>query len=166
MKVTCDAIKDGWIEDRFGSKGDVFVNGMPGLSIPLAISDAPSGTESFAVIMDDYDAVAVSGFNWLHWTLCNLKRTKLDEGESRRSEDFIEGCNSWHSIASSNSVEEATGYGGPAPPDKEHRYTVTVYALDTELPLRKGFLLNELYFAMRGHILGQETLVGLYGPKN
>lgn len=166
MEVICDAIKDGWIEDRFGSKGDVFVNGMPGLSVPLRISDAPEGTVSFAVIMDDYDAVAVSGFNWVHWTLCDLKRPELKEGESHKSGDFVEGCNSWHSIASPNSVEEATGYGGPAPPDKAHRYTITVYALDTELGLERGFLLNELYFAMMDHILGQKTIVGLYSPKN
>ncbi len=166
MKVICDAIKDGWIEDRFGAKGEVFVHGMPGLSVPLRIEDAPEGTKSFAVIMDDYDAVAVSGFNWVHWTLCDLKRTELEEGESHRSKDFTEGCNSWHSIASRNTVEEATGYGGPAPPDKEHRYTLTVYALDTELGLKRGFLLNELHFAMMGHILAHDTAIGLYSPKD
>lgn len=165
MKVFCDGIKDGWIEDRFGCKGDVFVNGMPGLSVPLRFEDCPPSAKSFAVVMDDYDAIAVGGFNWIHWTLCDLKRDHLDEGESHSSKDFVEGCNSWHSMASPNTVEEATGYGGPAPPDKAHRYTVTVFALDTELGLKRGFLMNELYFAMQGHIIAQDTVVGLYGPK-
>ena len=44
MKVTSSAIKDGWIQDKYGCKGDVVVNGMPGLSIPFEITDAPEGT--------------------------------------------------------------------------------------------------------------------------
>lgn len=165
MRITSTAIVDGVILDRYGSKGDVFVHDMPGLSIPFEIEDAPEGTKSFAVILDDYDAVAVSGFNWIHWTVCDLKRTKVSEGESHRDPDFTEGCNSWHSIASDNTVEKATGYGGPAPPDREHRYTLKVYALDTELSLKRGFLLNELYFAMQGHVLAHAKAIGRYSPK-
>ncbi len=164
MKVTSKAIIDGVIPDRYGSKGNVFVNGIPGLSIPFDIEDAPEGTQSFAVIMDDYDAVPVCGFNWLHWTICDLKRTSVVEGESHSSPDFTEGCNSWHSIASENSVEQATGYGGPAPPDREHRYTLKIFALDTVLDLKRGFRLNELYFAMQGHVLAHAKLVGRYSP--
>ena len=68
----------------------------------------------------------------------------MAEGESHNSPDFTEGCNSWHSVAGENTVEQATGYGGSAPPDKEHRYTLKVYALDTVLDLKRGFRLNEL----------------------
>lgn len=164
VKVTCNVLVDGVIPDKFGCKGDVFVNGMPGLSIPFDIHEAPEGTASFAVVMDDYDAVPVCGFNWIHWTICDLRRTHVEEGESHNSPDFIEGCNSWHSVAGENSVEEATGYGGPAPPDKEHRYTLKVFALDTVLDLEKGFRLNELYFAMQGHVLAHAKLVGRYSP--
>ena len=35
MKVSSSAIVDGRIQDRYGVKGDVFVNGMPGLSMPF-----------------------------------------------------------------------------------------------------------------------------------
>ncbi len=164
MKVTSKAITDGVIHDKYGSKGDVFVNGMPGFSIPFDIEDAPEGTQSFAVIMDDYDAVPVCGFNWLHWTICNLRRTSVAEGESHSSPNFIEGCNSWHSVAGENSIEQAIGYGGPAPPDKKHRYTLKVFALDTVLELKRGFRLNELYFAMQGHVLAHAKLVGCYSP--
>ena len=114
MKVTSSAIKDGWIQDKYGCKGDVFVNGMPGLSIPFEITDAPEGTKRYAVIFDDYDAVPVFGFDWLHWTLSDLRRTSVAEGESRTSPDFTEGCNSWHSVAGENTVEQGTGDGGPA----------------------------------------------------
>lgn len=48
-------------------------------------------------------------------------------------------------------------YIGPCPPDKDHLYTLTVYALDKELDLKEGFFLNELRHAMNGHILAQAS---------
>ena len=165
MKVSSSAIVDGRIQDRYGVKGDVFVNGMPGLSMPFEISDAPEGTESFAVIFDDYDAVPVCGFCWVHWTISDLRKTSVKEDESHNGPDFTEGCNSWHSVAGENTIEQATGYGGPAPPNCEHRYTFKIYALDTVLDLKRGFRLNELYFAMQGHVLAHAKMVGLYAPK-
>ncbi len=164
MKVTSKAITDGVIPTEYGCRGEVFVNGMPGLSIPFEIEGAPEGTKSYAVIFDDYDAVPVCGFNWLHWTISDLRKTKVEAGESHNSPDFTEGCNSWHSVASKNTIEQATGYGGPAPPDKEHRYTLKVFALDTVLDLKPGFRLNELFFAMDGHVLAHAKLIGRYAP--
>ena len=166
MKLTSPGIVDGAFLDKYGAKGTVFVNGMPGLSVPFEIEDAPEGTVSFAAVMDDYDAVPVCGFDWVHWTLCDLKKPSVAEGESHNDPDFTEGCNSWHSVADDLTVEQATGYGGMAPPDKPHRYTLKVFALDCELGLSDGFRLNELYFGMKGHILAHAEIMGLYSPKN
>lgn len=44
-------------------------------------------------------------------------------------------------------------YAGPTPPDKNHQYTLTVYALDDKLNLNNGFYLNDLLKAIEGHIL-------------
>ncbi len=52
--------------------------------------------------------------------------------------------------------------GGMTPPDKPHIYELHVYALDKMLDLEPGFLLNELYHQMDGHILEQYTLKGIY----
>ena len=164
MKIKSPGIEDGRFLDRYGSKGDVTVNGMPGLSIPFSIKDAPANTKSFAAVLDDYDAIPVCGFNWIHWTLCNLHRDTVSEGESHNDPDFVEGCNSWHSIADELSVEEATGYGGMAPPNCEHRYTLKVFALDCDLDLERGFMLNDLIFAMEGHVLDFAVLTGTYSP--
>ena len=46
-----------------------------------------------------------------------------------------------------------TGYVGPQPPDQTHDYTLRVYALDTALPLKNGYWLNEFIHAAHGHIL-------------
>ena len=59
-----------------------------------------------------------------------------------------------------------TGYRGPAPPPgKPHHYTWTVYALDAELPLDQGLNRNQLLDAMKGHIIGQGSLVAIYERK-
>lgn len=162
MRIECPAIKDGWFGDEYGAKGTVFVNGMPGLSPGFSIKDAPEGTRSFAVIMDDYDAISAGGFDWIHWLICDLKSTDVSEGASHNNPDFTEGSNSWFSALGDLTREQATGYGGPAPPNGMHRYTLRAFALDAELGLSKGFRMNELYFAMEGHVLSHCKIVGRY----
>ncbi|MBR6870706.1 MAG: YbhB/YbcL family Raf kinase inhibitor-like protein [Candidatus Methanomethylophilaceae archaeon] len=164
MKVTSEGIVDGYFLDKYGGKGSSFIDGMPSLSIPFKIEDAPAGTMSFAVILDDYDAVPVCGFDWIHWIVADLKKTEVKEGESRRSKEFVEGRNSWSGKFDRFPAEKATGYGGMSPPDKVHRYTLKVYALDCELGLEKGFGLNDLIFAMMGHVLARSMIIGKYGP--
>ena len=46
-------------------------NGMPTYSIPFEIHDAPQGTKSFAVILEDKDAITASGFVWIHWLIAD-----------------------------------------------------------------------------------------------
>ena len=166
MKVFSDGIVDGFILDKYGSKGKDFLRDMPSLSLPVRIEDAPTGTKSFAVVFDDYDAVPVSGFCWIHWILCNLKDTEIQEGASGNTDAFVEGCNSWHGVLDRLSVEESSRYGGPAPPNETHRYTLKVYALDCELDLKRGFMMNDLFFAMQGHVLAHSMIVGKYSPAN
>lgn len=166
MYITSTGIEDGRIADRFGSKGTQFTeNGIPSYSLPVWIHDLPKGTVTSAIIFEDDDAVPVCGFTWIHWTAADIKKTIIDENESIDAKDFVQGVNSWKSCASDLSAEESTGYGGPSPPDRPHLYALKVFALDTELGLKDGFMLNDLKSAMRGHILGEAELLGSYAPK-
>lgn len=164
MKVTSTGIIDGIIADEYGAKGTQFnENEMPLYSLPLKIEDAPQGTKSFAIVMEDKDAVPVCGFSWIHWLVANLTRDELLAGESQTATDFIQGVNSWISIQGDNqSIEASSYYGGMAPPNAPHLYETHVYALDTLLDLKPGFYMNELYRAMAGHILDCFTLKGEY----
>jgi Raf kinase inhibitor-like YbhB/YbcL family protein len=57
------------------------------------------------------------------------------------------------------------GYSGPCPPrgHGRHRYFFSLYALDREhLGLRRGARRAEVEAAMRGHILGEAVLMGVY----
>jgi Raf kinase inhibitor-like YbhB/YbcL family protein len=56
-------------------------------------------------------------------------------------------------------------YGGPCPPpgDPPHRYHFTLYALDTKLDGGSTTTGALLRFMLRGHVLAEGTLTGLYG---
>ena len=153
MKVTSTAIVNGLIQDEYGKFGQNFIDDMPSYSMPFQIVDAPKGTVSYAVILDDKDSVPVCGFVWVHWLVANLKKETVVANESvSDTVDFVQGNNSWNEPL----------YGGMAPPDKDHVYDLTVYALDKELSLQNGFSLTELESQMDGHILASYCLQGKY----
>ncbi|WP_203623979.1 MULTISPECIES: YbhB/YbcL family Raf kinase inhibitor-like protein [unclassified Lacticaseibacillus] len=160
MKVTVPTI-NGYLADRYGKyavESDKH-QGTPTRSFPITISEAPAGTQSFALWLIDYDAVPVSGFPWIHWTAANIPAgTTLipDDASHQGTLKMVQGHNSTsgHLVGSTDPVT-ATGYVGPQPPNADHAYTLTVFALDTTLALQNGYWLSDLRHAMQGHILAQ-----------
>ena len=128
------------------------------------MENAPQETVSLAIVLEDKDAYPVTGgFAWIHWLAANITRFEIKENESQTADDFMQGRNSWTSIqGGEQSAELSSSSGGMTPPDKPHIYELHVYALDKMLDLEPGFLLNELYHQMDGHILEQYTLKGIY----
>ena len=165
MIVTSTGIKDGIIEKKYGKYGEEFnEKGMPIYSLPFKVENSSEGTMSYAVVLEDKDAYPVSGgFSWIHWTAANITRTEIKENESQTATDFVQGVNSWTSMQGGEQSKELSSfYGGMAPPDAPHIYELHVYALDTTLELENGFLYNDLYKKMDGHILSEYTLKGTY----
>ena len=168
MKVTSAGIVNGVIADRFGkraSESEIDSHGIPTRSLPLTIEEAPEGTVSYAIFMEDKDAVPVCGFSWIHWVAANIKKNELRENESITAEDYVQGTTSWFGVIGEISGidrYEVSRYGGPTPPNAPHTYEIHVYALDSELALGKGFFMNELFHAMKGHVLEEYTLTGIY----
>lgn len=162
MKITSSGIVDGVIQDRFGKRGTEFNRfGMATRSLPVQIEDAPAGTASFALILEDKDSIPVCGYAWIHWMVANLRRSRLTENESTAA-DFVQGATSWSGGIRKADRMETSRYGGMAPPDAPHVYELHVYALDALLNIAPGFYMNDLWKAMEGHILAQETLKGVY----
>jgi hypothetical protein len=128
---------------------------------PLSWSGAPSGTQSFALIVDDPDAPDPKApkMTWVHWVLYNIpaSATGLPEGATSRDlpAGTKEGRNDW----------KRTGYGGPCPPVGRHRYFFKLYALDTKLPDLDEPTKAKLESAMEGHILARAELMGTYQKK-
>ena len=168
MTVSSEGIRDGVIEKRFGIFGTDNIAGIPMRSLPFRIENPPANAKTFALTLLDYDEIPVTGFCWILWIAANIRKTVMPENASADGSDFIQGVNSWGAPFLGEKAlhtEAASSYGGMAPPDGPHRYHLTVYALDTELPLDDGFLLNELLNAMAGHVLAAAAVSGIYSAE-
>jgi len=121
----------------------------------LSWTDPPAGTKSIAVIVDDPDAPAGT---WVHWVLYDLpgEARKLEEGVAKDRQlpsGARQGRNDFGKI----------GYNGPCPPKGgPHRYFFKLYALDRKTSLKAGANKAELERAMKGHILAEAQVVGLF----
>jgi len=124
------------------------------ISPPLAWSNPPQDTQSFALIADDPDAPMGT---WVHWVLYNLpaEARSLPQAISPEAE-LPDG--SRHG----NNSRPRLGYAGPCPPSGTHRYFFKLYALDTVLDLTAGASKEQLLQAVEGHILAQAELMGSY----
>lgn len=137
----------GIIPRKYGYKNE-------NLSIPLRISDVPEETKSLVLIMDDPDAMGAVGKVWVHWVLWNISPNTQEITENSIPVNSIEGKTDFDEI----------GYGGPAPPDKEHTYIFKLYALDTELALKQGSTKLDVEKSMEEHIINEAKLEGTYAP--
>jgi Raf kinase inhibitor-like YbhB/YbcL family protein len=125
------------------------------LSPALNWKDAPAGTQSLVLIVDDPDA---PGGTWTHWIIWNIpgQATTLPQGVPTIAvldNGARQGKNDFGRI----------GYGGPCPPPgKPHRYYFKLFALDARLDLKAGASRSELEQAGKRHVLAQTKLMGTY----
>jgi Raf kinase inhibitor-like YbhB/YbcL family protein len=128
------------------------------ISPALAWSDAPAGTKSFALIIDDPDAPdpRAPKTTWVHWVLYNVPAaaSALPEGAITAGlpAGALEGINDW----------KTAGYRGPCPPIGRHRYFHKLFALDATLADLRRPTKATLEQAMSGHVLAEAQLIGTY----
>ena len=134
--------------------------GGPNRSPKLSWKNAPAGTKSFVILCDDYEARDGDGF--IHWAAYNIPATvtHLEENAGAADPDLAGGGrHAWNDFLKRS-------YGGPCPPEgPPHKYRFTVYALDLPSIDDAGTPMTwrKLRVIIRGHILGQASLTGLYG---
>lgn len=146
LTLTSPAFEDGErIPERYGY-------GAENVNPPLEIGNVPDGAESLALIVDDPDAVEPAGKVWDHWIVWNVPPETTSIPEDRTPRDATEGTNDYGTV----------GYGGPNPPDREHRYRFELYALDTRLDLPSETDADALTSAMDRHVLDRARLEGTY----
>ena len=121
------------------------------ISPQLSISDVPKNAKSLVLIMDDPDAVKPAGRVWDHWIVFNI-HPETNEITEAQEPQGVQGITSFGGL----------GYGGPCPPDSEHRYFFKLYALDTELDLNEGVTKGEVETAIQEHIIEKTELIGRY----
>ena len=125
------------------------------ISPPLKIEDVPEGTKSLVLIIDDPDAMAAVGKVWSHWIIWNISPNISEIPENSIPENCLQGKTDFGEI----------GYGGPAPPDKEHRYVFKLYAIKSILPNPKGSSKQEIENSIQNQILEKTELYGKFSPQ-
>ena len=124
------------------------------VSPALAWTDAPAGTQSFAVVCHDPDAPLVTPghYGYVHWVLYNIPGDAT--GLAEATEEHTQGVSDFG----------RPGYGGPMPPEGHgvHNYFFWVLALDASLDLEPGLGLWTLLERIEPHVIGMNRLVGTY----
>jgi|SRR6056297_2216651 len=146
MKIKSSAFKNQKnIPTKFTCQGQ-------DISPELSFENVPENTKYFALVVDDPDA---PGQTFVHWLLWNIPANKKELEQDFKPESALQGKNDFGKLE----------YGGPCPPSGTHRYRFKLYALDSKLDLDKGASKIDLEKAMKGKVLKQAQLIGLYQKK-
>lgn len=148
--------EDGAVAD-FGLTSDAFSNNgtIPvaytcdgsGTSPDLSWTDAPSGTQSFMLLVLDVDAA-----DFVHWGVKNISASATSvaaDGVPTGGTEFLNDFG-------------LPGWGSPCPPfeDAAHTYVFTLYALDTDSV--SSSTVSEALTEISDNILDAATLSGEY----
>jgi Raf kinase inhibitor-like YbhB/YbcL family protein len=122
----------------------------------LSWQNLPAATKSLVLIMDDPDAPRGT---FDHWIAYDIPPSMTELAENFPPGGEIQG------IKQGKNDMGMMGYGGPCPPPGHgvHHYRFKLYAVDLPtLGLAPGAAKKEIEAKMRGHILENAEMVGVY----
>ncbi len=121
------------------------------VSPPLAWHDAPPGTRSFVLVLDDPDA---PGGVFRHWGIYNIPAGQSSLPRGARLDGVGQAVNDFG----------GRGYGGPCPPrGSPHHYHFRLAALNRpSLALAAGATVATLWQAAQPYIIGEAQLIGTF----
>ncbi|RMD45353.1 MAG: YbhB/YbcL family Raf kinase inhibitor-like protein [Aquificota bacterium] len=126
------------------------------ISPEISWSNFPENTKSFVIIMDDPDAPVGTFTHWIVYDIpANINKFSENFPKVADINGIKQGINDFRKV----------GYGGPCPPrGKPHRYFIKIYALDvSNLNIPAMSSRKTVEEAMKGHIIDEGYLMGLYG---
>jgi Raf kinase inhibitor-like YbhB/YbcL family protein len=121
----------------------------PNSSPPLAWSGAPTGTRSFALVLDDPDALPQPNTTFVHWIIFNIPATAT--GLSTGTTGSVVGVNDGG----------GEGYLGPCPPAGTgvHHYHFHLYALKVSYPIvQRARKITEFRSGIAGKVIQEVQL--------
>ncbi len=118
-------------------------------SPPLHIENIPAGAQSLAITLVDLDAPYEGGFT--HWVVWNV------DVMNDIPENYTGGTKGYNTMAN----HKYTGICPSGP----HRFQFNVHALDSKLKLDMNIDKVTLEERIRGHVLAEGTLIGMYERK-
>ncbi len=119
---------DATLDSKYAYNSNSSASARLNISPHLRWGVVPSGTVSYAIIMDDISAGQGNG--WIHWNVFNIPKNVTS---------FEEGWSSTHGNANSDGIQQNTAQGngvpvnqyvGPWPPSDTHTYQIKIYALN------------------------------------
>lgn len=149
MQLQSQAFENGGaIPNKYSANAD-------NLSPPLAWSDVPAKTKSFALVCEDPDA---PGGTFVHWAIYNIPPDwrSLPENASRLrlAHNVHQGINDAGDV----------GYFGPKPPGSEkHHYRFRLFALNDKTNFDDGLSEQELLEQIGSKVIDECEVTGLYG---
>lgn len=124
------------------------------LSPPLQWSEPPAGTKSFVLVMEDPDAPKGT---WVHWLLYHIPAYERALHEAVPAKPILHDG----SRQGKNSAQRI-GYTGPHPSSGRHHYYFKLYALNAMPDLVAGATKDQVWRAMKSHILAETKFMGTY----
>ncbi len=124
------------------------------VSPELRWTNSPAKTQSFVLTITSPDYLQESIYLWVVFNI-PASINELPKGSSNELPmGALEGQNFYY---------DETNYHGPCPPDELlHHYIYTIYALDTMLNLEDGEETEKIVKEMKGHVLKQAQIIGIY----
>lgn len=148
LQVTSDAFKNNDKIPAYYTCDNNDVSKQPSPSVQW--SAGPSGTKSYALIVEDPDAPSGS---YYHWVVYNIPSNTLMLAEQAHiTQPAVEAINS----------SGASHFVGPCPPLGEHRYIFHVYALSDTVKLASTASVAEIKLEIEKYALAQGQLIGRY----
>ena len=150
LEITCPAFPPGGLIPK------VHTGDGEDISPALCLHGLCRQAVSLAVVMVDLDVPFIR--NYSHWLLWNLPPVEEIPPHIPRGSSTLNG-------AVQGRAYGKNCYRGPYPPPflkKPHRYVFHVYALDCFLQLDASAGRRGLIRAMKGHILQEGQILGIY----
>jgi len=138
-------VNNGHIPDKFTCNGE-------NIHPRLDFYGIPEKTVSMVLTVVDPDSP--SG-HFTHWIVINIDPA---------TREISEHATFYGAHAGRNDFGDSH-YGGPCPGYGTHRYVFTLYALDKKLDLSSDANRSQVEESMKGHIIDQGHLIGLYTKK-
>ena len=156
LTVTSSAFKNG------GQFPEMFTQNGQNVSPPLSWTRGPAGTKSYVVLTEDSGVSRPQPV--FHWVLYDVPAsvTSLSQGLATDAK-LAEPAGAMNGL----NIRKASGYMGPKPPaGQTHPYHFEVFAVDKMLALDPSTAdRNAVVDAMKGHVLAEGEIVGMYTGK-
>jgi len=136
-----------------GALGELYTCNGKNISPPLSWENAPSNTQSFALLMYSPDWPEEMVYKWIVFNIPSTM-TKLAEGDSTSLPAGV--------VTAMNSFGDSIYRGPCAPDNKSHHYVFDIYALDTTLDLDDSASLDDIMTAIKHHAIKDAKLTITY----